>query len=161
MDDMQKLSIVVVGAGIAGLWQALTLLHRGHRVRLIERSREPFADAASAYAGAMLAPYCETEAAAPVIRDLGLKAIELWRTRFPGTVSEGTLVVAAARDQGEVERFARLTEGHERLDAAGLAALEPDLAGRFASGLFYAGGGASEPGRSHAFSARGGGAGRW
>jgi glycine oxidase len=142
---MQKLNITVVGGGIAGLWQALTLVRRGHRVRLIERSREPFAEAASAYAGAMLGPYCETEAAAPVIRDLGLRAIELWRTRFPGTVSEGTLVVAAARDQSEVERFARLTQGHQRLDAAGLAALEPDLEGRFASGLFYTGEGHLDP----------------
>jgi len=70
---MQR-SITVVGAGITGLWQALTLARRGHRVRLIEQSAEPFARAASRYAGAMLGPYCETEAAAPVIRDLGLKS---------------------------------------------------------------------------------------
>ena len=40
---MQPLSITVVGAGITGLWQALTLARRGHRVRLVERSAEPFA----------------------------------------------------------------------------------------------------------------------
>ena len=115
---MQKRSITVVGAGITGLWQALTLARRGHRVRLIEQSAEPFARAASRYAGAMLGPYCETEAAAPVIRDLGLKSMALWRETFPGTVLEGTLVLAAARDKGEVDRFARLTEGHETLDDA-------------------------------------------
>ena len=58
---MQTRTITVVGAGITGLWQALTLARRGHRVRLVERSAEPFADAASAYAGAMLGPFCETE----------------------------------------------------------------------------------------------------
>lgn len=151
MDGMHTLSITVVGAGIAGLWQALTLARRGHRVRLIERSREPFANAASAYAGAMLAPYCETEAAAPVIRDLGLTSIGMWRRTFPGTVSDGTLVVAAARDQAEVDRFARLTEGHQRLDMKALGALEPDLEGRFASGLFYAGEGHLDPGAAMSF----------
>src|SRR5262245_17029078 len=136
---MSKRTITVAGAGITGLWQALTLARRGHRVRLIERSPEPFALAASAYAGAMLAPYCETESAAPVILDLGLEGIGLWRENFPGTAKEGSLVVAAVRDAGEVERFARMTEGHARLDAAAIAELEPDLRGRFATGLLYAG----------------------
>jgi glycine oxidase len=136
---MSTRTITVAGAGITGLWQALTLARRGHRVRLLERSSEPFAFTASAYAGAMLAPYCETEVAAPVILDLGLEGIKLWRENFPGTVTAGSLVVAAARDAGEVERFARLTEGHARLDAAAIAKLEPDLAGRFSAGLLYAG----------------------
>jgi glycine oxidase len=135
---MQTHTIIVAGAGITGLWQALTLARRGHRVRLVERSSEPFADAASAYAGAMLGPFCETEVYAPVVRDLGLRSIGLWREAFPGTVVAGTLVVAGARDQGEVEHFARLTEGHQRLDGKAIGELEPDLAGRFGSGLLFA-----------------------
>ena len=35
--------ITVVGAGITGLWQALTLARRGNRVRLVEQSAAPFA----------------------------------------------------------------------------------------------------------------------
>ena len=136
---MSTRTITVAGAGITGLWQALTLVRRGHRVRLIERSPEPFALAASAYAGAMLAPYCETEVAAPVILDLGLEGIRLWRENFSCTVSAGSLVVAGARDASEIERFARLTEGYARVDAAAIAELEPDLKGRFATGLLYAG----------------------
>src|SRR6476660_5751352 len=134
---MQQRSITVVGAGITGLWQALTLARRGNRVRLIEQSAEPFTKAASRFAGAMLGPYCETEAAAPVIRDLGLRSLTLWRETFPGTVLEGTLVLAAARDKSEIDRFARLTEGHEALDDSAISKLEPDLGGRFAVGLFY------------------------
>ena len=80
---MSTRTITVAGAGITGLWQALTLARRGHRVRLVERASDPFALSASAYAGAMLAPYCETEAAAPVILDLGLESIGLWRENFP------------------------------------------------------------------------------
>jgi glycine oxidase len=57
----------------------------------------------------------------------------------------GTLVVAARRDAREVEHFARLTEGSERIDGAAIARLEPDLAGRFSCGLFYAQEGHVEP----------------
>jgi glycine oxidase len=130
-------TITVAGAGIVGLWQALTLAKLGHGVRLIERSAEPFAQAASALAGAMLAPYCEAEAAEPVVCELGLRALALWRDTYPGVTAKGTLVVAGTRDRAELTRFARLTEGYAQLDAAALHALEPGLEGRFAAGLFY------------------------
>jgi glycine oxidase len=142
---MKDLPVTVAGAGITGLWQALTLARRGHRVRLVEASAAPFADAASGYAGAMLGPFCETEVYAPVVTALGLESMRLWRETLPGTVLNGTLVVAAQRDAREVEHFARLTEGHERIGGEAVARLEPDLAGRFSSGLFYAQEGHLEP----------------
>jgi glycine oxidase len=134
---MAKLSITVVGAGITGLWQALTLARRGHRVRLLERSAVPFADAASSFAGAMLAPYCEAEAAEPVVRDLGLRSLAIWKETYPGVIARGTLVVAGARDRTELERFARMTEAFDKLDAEELHALEPGLEARFAAALYY------------------------
>jgi glycine oxidase len=142
---MHKEEIIVVGAGITGLWQALTLARRGHHVRLMERSRTPFADAASRFAGAMLAPYCETETAPPVVGELGLKALALWRQTFPAALFNGTLVVAAGRDRSELAHYARLTRGHRRVDASAIAKLEPDLAGRFDQGLFFAGEGHVDP----------------
>jgi glycine oxidase len=131
-------TITVAGAGIVGLWQALTLARRGFSVRLLERSPEPFVRAASALAGAMLAPYCEAEAAEPVVRELGLRSLALWRETYPGVTTKGTLVVAGTRDRAELTRFARMTDGFEKLDAEELNALEPGLEGRFAAGLYYA-----------------------
>lgn len=129
--------ITIVGAGIIGLWQALTLARAGHAVRLIEASVTPFADAASRWAGAMVAPDCEAEAAPEVVRALGHEALALWRTTYPDLLCRGSLVVAAPRDRGELTRFARLTRGAQALDAAALAELEPALGGRFATGLYF------------------------
>ena len=131
-------AVTVVGAGILGLWQALTLARGGARVRLIEASSIPFANAASRWAGAMIAPDCEEEAAQPIIRTLGHEGRALWRSVYPQLVCRGSLVVAAARDRGELQRFARLTNGSEAVDAERLGALEPALAGRYQNGLYFA-----------------------
>ena len=133
------LKIAIRGAGVAGLWQALTLARRGHAVAIVERSAEPFVDACSPYAGAMLAPRCEEESAEAVIRELGMRGIALWRATYPELVTNGSLVVAAPRDRSLLDRFARMTEDPARLDANALAALEPGLAPRFGSALYYEG----------------------
>jgi glycine oxidase len=134
----RKETIAIRGAGVVGLWQALTLSRRGHDVTLYERSAEPFAQGCSLYAGAMLAPRCEEESAERVISELGDRGIALWRETYPGTVAEGTLVVAPPRDRVLLDRFTRLTSGARRLDEAALATLEPDLAKRFGGALYYA-----------------------
>ena len=134
---MRKPPIAVVGAGIVGLWQAYALAHAGHRVRLVEQSSEPFARSSSRWAAAMIAPECEAEGAPLVVRDLGRESVALWRAAYPGTVANGTLVVAPARDAADLARFAKMTERHDVVDAQRVAALEPDLAGRFERGLFF------------------------
>jgi glycine oxidase len=134
---LNRRDITVAGAGVLGLWQAVALARAGHRVSLIESSPVPFAQAASRWAGAMLAPDCEAESAPAIVRDLGQQSYDLWRGVFAGVVRNGTLVTAAARDLSELERFARATQRHRTLDEDALAACEPDLAGRFASALFY------------------------
>lgn len=134
---LKEQSITVVGAGVFGLWQAWTLARAGHRVRLIERSMAPCTNAASRWAGAMISPDCEAEAAPPLVRALGHEGLELWRSNYPDLVCEGSMVVTAARDRGELTRFARLTHGSALIDGAALAALEPALEGRFASALYF------------------------
>lgn len=129
--------ITVVGAGVIGLWQALTLARAGHRVRLVEASTEPFTAAASRLAGAMLLPDCEAESMPPLVMELGHRGVALWRQTYPGLIVHGSLVVAHARDRGELTRHARMTPRHTLVEGAALAELEPDLAGRFAAGLHY------------------------
>ena len=130
-------AIAIRGAGVVGLWQALVLARRGHAVTLYEQSAQPFANACSVYAGAMLALRCEEDNAEPVINELGKRGIALWRETYPGTAVNGTIAVALGRDRAELDRFARITAGHQRLSVAELAALEPSLGNRFASALFF------------------------
>lgn len=132
-----KPTITILGAGVYGLWQAFELTRRGYHVKLIDAAPDPLATSASTYAGAMLAPFCEAEAAPEVVRQYGLEAIKLWQEAYPGVVQAGTLVLAPARDRSELERFAQMTTGYEICDSARIAELEPSLAGRFPNGLFY------------------------
>ena len=139
--------ISVIGAGIAGAWNALLLAQAGHPVTVHERSDATMRQSTSHWAGGMLAPWCEAETSEPVISRLGIRSLDLWRQHFPQTSINGSLVVAHARDRSDFERFARLTTGHRRLDARGLGELEPSLEGRFRDGLFYAEEGHVEPRR--------------
>lgn len=134
---MTSTPIIIGGAGIIGLWQALTLAEAGHEVRLFEACEQPFAGSASRYGGAMIAPDCEAEAAPALVRDLGRSSLARWRSAYPHLTVRGTLVVAAARDRPDLARFARMTEAHQNVDAAGIAALEPELGSRFAAGLYF------------------------
>jgi glycine oxidase len=139
--------VSIIGAGVAGAWQALLFAQAGHAVTLHERSDAAMTESTSHWAGGMLAPWCEAEASEPVISRLGIRSLDLWREQFPQTPFNGSLVVAHARDRADFERFAKLTTGHVRLDARGLSELEPSLEGRFRDGLFYAGEGHVEPRR--------------
>jgi glycine oxidase len=137
---LSKLDITVIGAGIFGLWQAFEFARRGHHVTLREAMPEADSGGSSRFAGAMLAPYCEAEAAPAVVQQLGLEGLEIWQAAFGGSgcvTQKGSLVVAAARDMTELRRFARMTDGHQGVGQQDITELEPDLAGRFGAGLFF------------------------
>jgi glycine oxidase len=134
----------IIGAGVVGLAVATAFAERRAKVTLIERSRE-LGGNASWLAGGMLAPFCEGESAPPGVVALGRGAIDWWDARVPGVARAGTLVVAPPRDAGEIERFAARTQAHERIGEARIAELEPDLAGRYRKGLFFANEGHLDP----------------
>ena len=127
----------VLGAGIAGTWQALLFAKAGCQVAVYERGDASMIQSTSHWAGGMLAPFCESETAEPVITRLGLRSLDLWREVLPQTRFNGSLVVAHSRDRADFERFARLTDGHKRLGREEIAALEPALDGRFSEALFF------------------------
>lgn len=128
---------VVIGAGVAGLACALELAERGVAVEVLERGERLGAGCCSWYAGGMLAPWCERVSAEPEVATLGTESLGWWPARFPGTTLRGSLVVAHARDAGELRQFARRTERFQWLDERGIAQLEPDLAGRFSQALYF------------------------
>ena len=127
----------ILGAGVMGLAIATELAARGIRPRIIDPAGKPGAHACSWRAGGMLAPYCEAESAEPVVLRLGLDAADWWQAQGVEVTRRGTLVLAPSRDRAELDRFARLTTAHAPVDAAEIAALEPELQGRFSRGLFF------------------------
>lgn len=133
----EQSDIAVVGTGVAGLVSAYVLSEAGFCVEVFERSSEPFTQSASRLAGGMIAPFCEGETADEIVVRLGQEAHAFWKRAVPDVIEHGTLVVAPPRDGADLTRFARRTRAHETLDAAGIAALEPSLAGRFEKGLFF------------------------
>jgi len=131
------MQVTVIGAGVTGLACAVELAERGADVEVLDRGEHLGSASCSWYAGGMLAPWCELESAEPLIAKLGTESIAWWRERFPGVKLHGSLVVAHGRDAGELTHFSRRTERFERLDGAGIEALEPDLRGRFSQALYF------------------------
>ncbi|AMS40619.1 glycine oxidase ThiO [Aminobacter aminovorans] len=131
------MKVLIRGAGVAGLTLAHELATRGASVTVVDIRRQ-IAGNASWQAGGMLAPWCERESAEETVLSLGRGAADWWSAALPGHVMRnGTLVVAPARDAGELDRFGRRTSGFREVDADTIAALEPDLEGRFGRALFF------------------------
>ncbi|MDE3027311.1 MAG: FAD-dependent oxidoreductase [Paracoccaceae bacterium] len=124
--------ISVLGSGVVGLCVATALSDAGLPVEVIEPEGAP--PPVSRLAGGMLAPFCEGESAPEIIVTRGQAALEWWAAHVSSVERQGTLVLAALRDANELDRFARATREHRWVEPG---TLEPDLAGRFARGLFF------------------------
>ena len=127
------MKLSVLGAGVTGLCVASALAEAGFAVEVVAPPRA--APPASYWAGGMLAPFCESESAPASVVRCGRHAAAWWEAHGVQVVRRGTLVLAAARDVGELDRFAALTEGHRWVAPA---ALEPALGARFGRGLWFA-----------------------
>jgi len=149
------MDVTVIGAGVAGLSCAVELAQRGVTVEVLDQAERLGAGGCSWFAGGMLAPWCEEENGGTLICELGAEGLSWWREQLAdredravcddptgrkasvGAAMNGTLVLAHGRDTGELTRFSRLTRRHEWLDGASIVRLEPDLAGRFTTALFF------------------------
>ena len=130
--------VEIVGAGVAGLCAAQAFIERGCRVRLISASHGIDDSCCSWWAGGMLAPWCESESAEPLIFQLGLESLSYWQKHSQSIQQAGSLVVALRRDRADFEQFARRTDSFARLDRTQMEAMEPDIGNRFDMGLHYA-----------------------
>ncbi len=128
--------ISVIGAGVAGLTVAYEFVRAGCAVTIFERQAAS-GRGCSFYAGGMIAPWCEAENGGSLIADLGMEALDYWQSVVPVATRTGSLLVAPARDLPELARFGRRTSHFETVDAATIATLEPDLAGRFGRALYF------------------------
>lgn len=120
----------ILGSGVTALCAATALEAVGEKIELIEY---PQKIAASHWAGGMLAPYCEAEAAPPKVTEKSLFSIAWWKNHSSYVQHHGTLVVAAGRDQAELQRFATRTQQHQQVQPV---QLEADLA-HFKQALFF------------------------
>ncbi|MEM8916116.1 MAG: FAD-dependent oxidoreductase [Pseudomonadota bacterium] len=112
-------------------------MDRGASVTVIDRAEGIGEDQCSWWAGGMLAPWCERESAEEAVIDLGQSSADWWNAQTGTVQTNGTLVLAPSRDKSELRRFARRTREFLEIDGDKIAALEPDLAGRFRDGLFF------------------------
>lgn len=131
--------LAVIGAGVAGLTAAREIARLpGVTVTVIDRADGLGPAQCSWWAGGMLAPCCERESAEEDVITLGAEAAAWWAEAGAEVTHNGTLVVAPPRDTAELRRFGRRTRGFEEIGADALAVLEPDLHGRFLTGLHFA-----------------------
>jgi glycine oxidase len=129
--------IRVIGAGVAGLTTAYAFARAGCAVEIVDRAAGPGLGC-SWFAGGMIAPWCEAESAEPLVVSYGIEALTYWTQDVPVAQIHGSVVVAPARDRPDLIRFSHRTSHYEMCDGAAVAALEPDLEGRFESALFFA-----------------------
>ncbi|AVP58294.1 FAD-dependent oxidoreductase [Pulveribacter suum] len=149
------LSITIVGAGLMGRLLAVRLAQDGHRVQVYGTGGPDAQGSAARVAAAMLAPLAESAVTEPGVVRMGQHGLARWPQLLAQLAEpvffqqDGTLIVwhrqdaaDAARLQHTLERTQRTVEGLpalQPLDGAGLAQLEPTVAGRFHQGLYLPG----------------------
>ncbi|MBS0509546.1 MAG: FAD-dependent oxidoreductase [Proteobacteria bacterium] len=148
-------SITILGAGLLGSLLATSLARQGHRVQVFEAGGPAGVASAAYVAAAMVAPLAESVVAEASIVRMGQHALARWPeliAPLPAPVywqQNGTLIVWHRQDAGDAARLRGLFEHRQAevaglpamqpLDAAGVAAADPALAGRFAQGLLLPG----------------------
>ena len=137
--------VAIAGAGLIGRLIGWRLTERGADVTLWERAERDAPASAAHAAAAMLAPASEAPDADPAIFSMGKRSLALWPPMLEALGvpygMDGSVLVAHGQDAPLLDKFRRSLGAHAAaearpLDAAGIAALEPALAGRFERGLY-------------------------
>lgn len=147
--------IAILGAGLMGRLLACQLVRAGHTLEVFDAGGPDALNTAARAAAAMLAPLAESAVAEHSVVRMGMHGLQRWPQLIAqldepvNFQQEGTLVLWHRQDAGEAERFARQMDatckaipqlpGVRRLDAQGIAQLEPSLGSRFAQGLHLPG----------------------
>ncbi len=137
MSPPSERRVRVLGAGVFGLACAAELRTQGISFEVWDRAEALSGETCSWLAGGMLAPGCEAESAPPAVVMAAAGCADWWGEQGVRVTRRGSLVLAAPRDQGELPRFLRQSQGGAMVEGAALAGLEPALAEKHAHGIFY------------------------
>lgn len=152
---MANLNVTILGAGLMGRLLACQLARAGHCIEVFDAGGPEALNSAARAAAAMLAPLAESAITETSVVQMGVYGLKRW----PELIAQldqpvnfqqaGTLVVWHHQDAAEAERFTRQMDATcqaipalppaQRLDAQGIAKLEPSLGSRFGQGLFLPG----------------------
>jgi len=148
-------SITVLGAGLMGRLLAVALAREGHRIDLYDAAGPGAEGSAARVAAAMLAPLAESAVTEPGVVRMGQHALGRWPELLAPLAApvyfqqNGTLILWHRQDATDAARLRGTLERNQAalpdlpamqvLDSAGVAALEPAVAHRFAQGLYLPG----------------------
>ena len=140
------MKIAIVGAGVIGRTIAFLAQDNGFEIDIYEAKSVDNYHTASFTAAGMLSPYCEMEYADPILAQLGIKSLTLYK-EFLSKLSkdvffqaEGSIIVAHRLDKKELLHLEQVVSQHyqnvfKRLDKDELQQLEPEL--DFEEALFF------------------------
>lgn len=148
------MNIGIAGAGLIGRLLAWQLLRRGHEVTLFDRDCADGKLSAARVAAAMLAPYSEVVSGEREVFTWGCEALAQWPNLLRDLKNDsdidvyfqqsGSVVIAHARDRGNLQHFQQLLEHNvpeqlqkvHALNRTQLNELEPELSAQFDGGLY-------------------------
>jgi glycine oxidase len=147
--------VAILGAGLMGRLLAFALARQGLRVSIFDAAGPGAENAAARVAAAMLAPLAESAVTEPSVVQMGRYALGRWTALVADLAAyappvflqqAGTLIVWHRQDAAEAARLGQQLftnqrnmpelPAPQRLDGAGIAALEPALGQRFNQGLY-------------------------
>ncbi len=145
-------SIAILGAGLMGRLLAVQLARQGHRVQLYGIGGPDAEGSAARVAAAMLAPLAESAVTEASVVRMGRHGLTRWPVLLAQLAEpvffqqNGTLILWHRQDAAEAARLAHKLQqtqaaipglpAMQAQDAAGVARLEPAVAGRFQQGLY-------------------------